>query len=403
MKSTLIRLSLLALALAAGLPGTSRAETTAERQKELETARAELQRAAKRVAELSRELGTLEVPLRIERRIEHRPVLGVLLAPDDTAGVRITGVTPDSGAAKAGLKAGDQLLKIGGKSIAGADGGARLDSARTALAKLEAGTPVTIAYRRDGRTQEAKVTPEAGRPVMAFMRTDAIGDGPGAGAVAIRSDEDGRFVFRDTLPPIDLHLGIAPGIRAELQRVEDLRDCENDDCGLPMLAEAFRWSGLNLASVDAQLGRYFGAESGVLVLSTGAELEGLQAGDVIRKVEGKPVASPREVMAALRGKPEESQVEVEILRDRQTRTARILLPKALPLRVPLPLEFGVAMPTLPELPFSAEMPMKHESRMPRVMVLDPEGRAYEIDAPEPTASPVPPKPPAPATPPKQPY
>ena len=45
-----------------------------------------------------------------------------------------------------------------------------------------------------------------------------------------------------------------------------------------MLAEAFRWNGLNLASVDAKLGRYFGTDRGVLVLSSGPDLAGLQAG-----------------------------------------------------------------------------------------------------------------------------
>src|SRR5688572_28085696 len=66
MKSTLLRLSVLAIALGTGLSAVSRAETSAEQQKELEAARADLQRAAKRVAALSRELGVTERPLHIE-------------------------------------------------------------------------------------------------------------------------------------------------------------------------------------------------------------------------------------------------------------------------------------------------------------------------------------------------
>ncbi len=402
MKSTLLRLSVLAIALGAGLSAVSRAETSAEQQKELEAARADLQRAAKRVAALSRELGVTERPLHIERRIETRPILGVLLAPDSN-GVRITGVTPDSGAAKAGLKAGDQLLKVDGKAVTGANDGARLASARAALALLKAGTPATITYRRDGRMQDTKVTPEAGRPAMTIMRADTAGIGPYARTLVMRGDEGGQPpLFSDMLPLTDLHLGIAPGIQAELQRMEDLRGCHGDDCRLPMLAEAFRWEGLNLAAVDKQLGRYFGTESGVLVLSNGAELEGLQAGDVIRKVEGKPVASPREVMAALRGKPEESRVEVEFLRDRQTRTGDVRLPKASPIRVPLPpappLPPSAPSAPLPPLAFVAEMPRTAgEPHTGRVMVLDPEGRAYEIDAPEPPEPPAPPAPPKPPT------
>ena len=89
-----------------------------------------------------------------------------------------------------------------------------------------------------------------------------------------------------------------------------------------MLAEAFRWNGLNLAAVDAQLGRYFGTSEGVLVLSTGKDLDGLQAGDVIRKIGGKPVTHPREAMDALRAQPADAKVSVDYLRDRVTATAR---------------------------------------------------------------------------------
>ena len=94
-----------------------------------------------------------------------------------------------------------------------------------------------------------------------------------------------------------------------------------------LLSEAFRWSGLNLASVDAQLGRYFGTDKGVLVLSAGPVLEALQAGDVILRVDGKAVATPREVMDALRGKPADSTVPVDYLRDRAPGSAKIKVPE----------------------------------------------------------------------------
>ena len=101
-----------------------------------------------------------------------------------------------------------------------------------------------------------------------------------------------------------------------------------------MLAEAFRWNGLNLAAVDAQLGRYFGTSEGVLVLSTGKDLEGLQAGDVIRRIGGKAVTNPREAMEALRAQPAEGKVAVEYLRDRTSATAQVSVPKALPFTLP---------------------------------------------------------------------
>ncbi|WP_454829255.1 PDZ domain-containing protein [Pseudoxanthomonas wuyuanensis] len=307
----------------------------AARQQELAAARAELQRAAKRVAELSGNAAWRGAPMGIERSIERKPVIGVLLAPDPEAGVRITGVTPEGGAAKAGLKAGDQLLRIEGKAIQGGSGEQRSERARAALADLKAGSPISLTYRRDGRERTVQVVPETGRPVMVFSLSD--------GATTTLDTQALSERIRGSLAPLDqldidipaLTLGIAPEVQLELQRLGD-PECQGKDCMLPALTEAFRWNGLNLASLDPQLGRYFGADSGVLVLSTGPELEGLQPGDVIRKVDGKTVGTPREVMNALRGRPFNSQLGVEYLRDRRTGNARITIPKAMPLRIPLP-------------------------------------------------------------------
>src|SRR3546814_5420055 len=41
-----------------------------------------------------------------------RPVIGVVLSPDEVAGVRISGMTPNGGGAKAGLQPGDRIVTI---------------------------------------------------------------------------------------------------------------------------------------------------------------------------------------------------------------------------------------------------------------------------------------------------
>ncbi|HEY5781855.1 MAG TPA: PDZ domain-containing protein, partial [Lysobacter sp.] len=87
-----------------------------DKARELAAARADLDRAAKRVAELSREQGGTETFV-FERRFESHPVLGVVLALDSGAGVRIAAVTPESGAAKAGLRSGDRITAIDGKRL----------------------------------------------------------------------------------------------------------------------------------------------------------------------------------------------------------------------------------------------------------------------------------------------
>jgi len=68
------------------------------------------------------------------------------------SGVLVTAVDVDGPAAKAGVKAGDVVLKLGGDAIA--DG----DDLRTALSEAEGGSEVGITLQRDGRPVELKVT-----------------------------------------------------------------------------------------------------------------------------------------------------------------------------------------------------------------------------------------------------
>src|SRR5690606_12938654 len=119
--------SLLAAALSLAIAGAAFAAddkaAPAAGDRELAAARAELDRAAKRYAELAREHGALsrDAQARIVQA-RNRPVLGVLLAADEETGVRIAGVTPGSGAAKAGLKSGDRLVSVDGTDVLGSNG-----------------------------------------------------------------------------------------------------------------------------------------------------------------------------------------------------------------------------------------------------------------------------------------
>ncbi|ALN79602.1 PDZ domain-containing protein [Lysobacter antibioticus] len=266
------------------------------------------------------------------------PQLGVILAPDDKPGVRIIAVTPDSAAVKAGLRSGDRLLAVGGKAIAGADSEARLADARALLGRLEARKPMRIRYQRDGRDATVDVTPQLGERVMVFES----GDGSQfvtSGQVMIRRSVDGEMeVSGDRMEFTPADAVVAPRLRTEIIRLGP-EDCKDKPCLLPTISDALRWNGLNLASVDAKLGRYFGAQRGVLVLSTGPELKGLEPGDVIQTIDGRRVDTPRQTMEALRNQAEGSQVEVGYLRDRTTATTKLKVPNAVqwtPPRPPLP-------------------------------------------------------------------
>ncbi|TWT21144.1 PDZ domain-containing protein [Luteimonas marina] len=325
-------LSLLSAALAALLAGTASANDPARdaaAAKELAQAREELARAAERVAELSRQHAgdaARVARARIEQALD-RPLLGVLLSPDAQAGVRITGVTPDGAAAKAGLRSGDRLLSVDGVQILGSSGELRVENARKLLGNLQADRQVRLGYQRDGRGASVAVTPRAGGRALAF----ATGDG---GRFEWLDEAQLERTISSAMKGLDAGLlalesvpGIAPEVRREVIRItRDGADCKGEDCAAPKLLSAFRWNGLNLAEVDPQLGRYFGTDSGVLVLSNG-ELDGLQAGDVIQRVDGKAVASPREVMAQLRGKGDGDKVAIDYLRERKAGQARVTVPK----------------------------------------------------------------------------
>ena len=315
------------LILAAGFLSTSAyGQTPKASADEQKAARAEIEQLSKRIQELSKKLGpddqmqitiietkrdsetgtversvTTTAPAgkgpawtedkRGAKRVEMRPAsprvgLGVVMAPNSGNGVKIAAVSPKGPAKDAGLQAGDVITSINGKGITAKDK-AGVDQARAALADLKEGQTVKLAYTRSGKS--ANATLKAGKI------------------------EPQMIINRETRGPM-------PG-------------------GAPhAFAFATRWSGMNLAELNPQLGRYFGANTGVLVLSPKTEFPQLQAGDVITKVDGKAVVRSRDVLEAMRGRKQGEKVALSILRDRKPQSVSITLPKMEP------------MPPMPPMP-----------------------------------------------------
>lgn len=275
---------------------------------------------------------------------ERRLGLGIVLAPNAAAsGVKIVAVTPDSPAMRAGLHSGDIVLSVDGKKISG-NGEAAVDDARKLLGDLKQDQVVKIGYARAGKTGTISVKADEIHRVMVFERGEG---GPSRAPRAWKGDGDRVFMLPEK-------------VQMDIERIGPMRDCApgNDDCHLPALVEAFRWQGLNLASIDASLGRYFGSSDGVLVISSGEELKGLQSGDVIQRVGGTAVKSPRDVMRALRDKDEGQQLKLDVLRDRKPVAVSIAVPKSrpLPFMVPPPPPAAPAPPAVPRTPGVAPTP-----------------------------------------------
>lgn len=375
------------------------AQTKAPVSGELAAALKDLQQAQQRVDTLVGKKGGMQV-IRLghgtediaglddseERLVVHRryqrPVLGVVLEADAKAGTRIAAVTPGSAAAEAGLKSGDRIVTVNGQSVRDGSADARLDRTRSLLADLDTQKKVALAYERDGQLKRIEVQPKLGDQVMVVGNNGEaitfIGD------PEIAMNAEGRVGGQAKLIQFRGADGVAPLVRREIIRLGPDGQCKGDDCRLPVLAEAFRWKGLNLASVDAGLGRYFGTDHGVLVLSAGGELAGLQAGDVIHTVDGKRVASPREVMDTLRARKAGDKVAVSYLRDRKSGSAQVIVPE--------PMRFHLPTPPAPPAP---PAPLVAPSHAPLVPPPPPAAPSHAPEAPlVPPAPPAPPVPPA---------
>jgi C-terminal processing protease CtpA/Prc len=280
---------------------------TAGRQAELESRLAEaqsrLEQAAREVAELSARLSGdgLYFSIRGLEDIGPRPMLGVNIGRNADAGapgVHIVGVTPDGPAEDAGLRSGDVMLAIDDEELVGADGGDRL----TAYMKgVRAGQEVTVRYRRDGKEMTTTVVPEQMDPMRLVV---------GAPGGAWEFDLD------------DVE---------QLQKLEELESLSELDNGPDFhFAIGFpgRWGDLEMVSLTPELGDYFDAESGLLVVrAPDDDTLGLQDGDVILAIDGRQPSSPRHAMRILRSYEPGETISFSIIRKKKQQTLEVSLPR----------------------------------------------------------------------------
>ena len=337
----------------------------AAKRAEMARLQREMQQLGQRMGELAREMGEPSKHIVMQRSGPPRIGLGVVLGEAANGGARIAAVTPGGPADKAGLKAGDVLRSAHGKTI---------DDPRDlveALRGIQSGQAVNVGYLRDGRSASAAVVAGELPGRMAF---DWAGD---RGQHATRALER---VFRGDEGHKHVHvIGENPG-QQDVRVVTrggpgqmQVFTCINGegDCDARVMHRAFRFSGLNLTSIDADLGRYFGTDDGVLLIAKSDALPGLKSGDVITAVAGQPVDSPRDVMRALRDKDAGERLSLRILRNRAAQDVTVTVPE------------GEALDFLPPLP-----PMPPAPPAPPTPPAPPVGAA-------PTPAAAPPAPPAP--------
>lgn len=250
-----------------------------------------------------------EEPDRLMRIVMNRRArLGIkvnLQARDtDSLGAYVESVSPNGPAAKAGIRSGDVITKLDGKSVlAGGRAERQRDEQRSLpglrlielAAKLEPADTVAVELLRGKERRTVSLVTE--------NEPDMFTEGP---------DSDGHpFTMRFFRPdgpgsempmPAGDFMDIGPGERFEFLAGSPLGDLE-------------------LAPLNPDLGQYFGATEGVLVIRAPKDSSlGLRGGDVVLAVDGRKPASPSHLLRILRSYERGETFKLDILRNRKRET-----------------------------------------------------------------------------------
>lgn len=277
-------------------------EAVHARNAEVERALADAERrmaeAARQIAELSNE--RLPAMSNMRQRIEivanNKPRLGITIGGNDgeaaVKGVPVAGVTPGSAADDAGLRAGDVITSINGESLGAPSGAEAAERLLDFMQGVELGDTLELGYLRDGKSGEVEVEPRPIEPqVFAFA-----GDGRG-----FRLPAGPDFDALPTIPGAPGHMVFHWGSDG--------------------------WGDMELVELNEGLGRYFGTDEGLLVV-TAPESSALQLqdGDVIQKIDGRAPTSVRHALRILGSYQAGESLQLEIMRDKRRRTLEVEIP-----------------------------------------------------------------------------
>ncbi len=287
----------------------------AEYSERLREAEERMEMAARRVAEITQE--RLPKMLEFTRRIQisNTPRLGITIEGSEESGkvdgVEIQGVTPDSAADDAGLHAGDVITAINGESMSATSSEGANESLLDFMHGVEEGDELQVDYLRKGKAGSVELSPRV-------IKNHAFSWVP-----------DGE----------NIHIERIPGVPGFIQEFK----FEN---GFPFAGGI--WGRMELVELNEGLGKYFGTDTGLLVVSA-PEGDGLQLrdGDVIQTIDGREPTDVRHALRILGSYESGEKLELGIMRDKKKRKLGIEVPAdhrssipappaATPARAPVP-------------------------------------------------------------------
>jgi C-terminal processing protease CtpA/Prc len=332
-------------------------KSRAEAEHELDEMRTQMRELSRKMADVSAKLGDVG-PRNYAYRYLGDPnhaMIGVVLGDGDH-GVHINAVTPGGPADKAGVRHGDILVAVDGKRVTDED------RAMESLRDLKIDQSVKLTVLRDGKDTDIAVKAERREPYN-------IGYAFDSGEVL--PPDFGAHIQQQ----VERAMSHAQMSEQQAERIAE-RAQRQAERVMERVHVTMPWWGVNLASLNPDLGGYFGADKGVLVLSADDSMKGLKAGDVLQQIGGEPVQRPEDAFRLLRQQPSGSDVKVQVLRQHKPLTLSMKAPDSHSIFVPRP-------PLPPPPPAAPAVPA-----VPAV--------------PAPRAVPVPPAPPEAPTPPQPP-
>lgn len=259
----------------------SQSEDEAAWQLQLQDAQRRLEETLAEIARLSNALGQ-DAARSVRMALDQRAALGIHITtgPESQSdGVKVLGLSPGGGAESAGVKQGDLIIAIDGKQLAADAQGSPQRKLLDYLETVEPGSKVVLTVRRDDK--ELRLDVETG-----------------------------------TIPSLPQRIvGHVGGFLANPHRR-----------GMPYwIASAM--SDLELVELTEQLGAYFGADDGVLVVrAPEGNAYGLNDGDVILSIDGRKPSSPNHALRILHSYEAGERIKLEILRHKRKKTLSAQIP-----------------------------------------------------------------------------